>query len=505
MNKDTKNIVVIDDEKYVCNIIMEALSEFDSFRVHKFTDPQKAINFISEKGIDLVLTDLVMGDYSGVQILEKTLQNHPDAVVILMTGYPTVKTAISVLKKGGYDYLIKPFKLEDLKSTIKRGLEHQRVKRENVELRSQLELMKISETFTHGVGLDELLDQIVNSAVQALAATAASLILLDRKANKYRLRCLSYTDADTQIDDFLRGNGLNGALTLGLNRPQTFNDEIDKEEKTFKRSFVVYPLVSKGLNIGYLNLVCLNSFNYITPGQEHMLSLLTSTAASAVESNFMDRNLRKSYLLTIKALANAVEARDIYTAGHTSRVYRVAKVIARKLGWNNEKMLELRYGSILHDIGKIGVPDAILNKPGRLTADEMATMQKHPEMGARILRGIPFLEPVIPYVLTHHERYDGKGYPQGLEGKNIPVEGRLLAVVDTFDAIMSDRPYRPGADAPKALDELIKFKGLQFDPDIVDAFLEAYSEGLIDCLTVYGTDGKVNQDTFITRTAPVQS
>jgi len=505
MQKDVKNIIVIDDEKYVCNIIMEALSEFDNFRVHKFTDPQRAIKYITDHGVDLVLTDLVMGNHSGVQVLETTLQNHPDSIVILMTGYPTVKTAISVLKKGGYDYLIKPFKLEDLKSTIKRGLDHQRIKQENVELRSQLELMKISEAFTHGVGLHELLNQIVNSAVRALSAKAASLILLDRKAGRYGLRCISYTGCDARIDEFLRGNGPHGALTRSKNESYIFNEEITGDEFPFRRSMVIFPLVSKGANIGYFNLVCQNRFNYITPGQQHLVSLLASTAASAVESNFMDRNLRKSYLLTIKALANAVEARDIYTAGHTVRVYRVAKVIARKLGWSNEKMIELRYGSILHDIGKIGVPDAILNKPGRLTEDERAMMQKHPEMGARILRGIPFLEPIIPYVIAHHERYDGNGYPHGLSGEDIPVEGRLLAVVDTFDAIMSDRPYRPGADAKKAIDELIKFKGRQFDPVIVDAFLEAYEEGLIDCLTVYGNGKENTSDITARQTVPVQS
>jgi len=505
MKKEIKNIVVIDDEKYVCNIIMEALSEYDYFHVHKFTDPRKAISFIEDRGVDLVLTDLVMGDHSGVQVLETTLLNHPDAVVILMTGYPTVKTAISVLKKGGYDYLIKPFKLEDLKSTINRGLDHQRIKRENVELRSQLELMKISDAITHGVGLNELLNQIINSATQALSSSAASLILLDRKAEKYRLRCLSYTDDDDEIDCFLRGEGPRGALTLGENRPQIFNEEISRSDRHFKRSFAIYPLISKGKNIGYFNFVCDNRFGYITPGQQHLISLLTSTAASAVESNNMDKNLRKSYLLTIKALANAVEARDIYTAGHTVRVYRVAKVIARKLGWSHEKMIELRYGSILHDIGKIGVPDAILNKPGRLTDEERIIMQKHPETGARILRGIPFLEPIIPYVLSHHERYDGQGYPQGLAGEEIPIEGRLLAVVDTFDAILSDRPYRPGADAEKALDELMKFRGLQFDPVIVDTFLEAYNEGLIDCLTVYGSSSKGLPEITAPKKEPVRS
>jgi len=503
MKNEMKNIVVVDDEKYVCNIIMEALSEFENFRVHKFTDPAEAISFIAENGIDLVLTDLVMGDHSGVQILETTLINHPDAVVILMTGYPTVKTAISVLKKGGYDYLIKPFKLEDLKSTIRRGLDHQRVKRENVELRSQLELMKISDDFTRGVKLYPLLSRIVGSAVQELTGQAASLILLDRKAEKYRLRCLSGTAPDGAVEEFLRGEGPQGALSLKKDKPHIHNDEVELNGGIHKRSLVVHPLISKGRNIGYLSLVYADRFHFISPGQERLVSLLASTAASATESHYMTKNLRTSYLQTIKALANAIEARDRYTAGHTDRVYRVAKATARKLGWRSAKLMELRNGCILHDIGKIGIPDAILNKPGRLTEDERAMMNKHPETGAGILAGIPFLEPVIPYVISHHERFDGTGYPGGLAGENIPIEGRLLAVVDTFDAIMSDRPYRPAADASRALDELIKFKNIQFDPAVVDAFIEAYREGRINCAAIYGAAVAEKGETKARRTVSV--
>ncbi len=485
MDGEVKNLVVIDDEKYVCNIIMEALDEFADYNVRKFTDPIEAIDFISDNAIDLVLTDLVMGKHSGVQVLETTLKNHPDAVVILMTGYPTVKTAISVLKKGGYDYLIKPFKLEDLKSTIARGLEHQRIKRENVRLRSQLELMKVTEAVAHGMKLHPLLTLIADSAVKELSAEAASIVLLDRKANKYRLRCLSGSVDDNKVKEFLLGK------SKALNRqttdhgPLLINEEVVINDKSHRRSYISYPLISRGKNIGSFNLVSTNRFSYLSRGQGHLMSLLASTAAFVVESSHMDKDLQKSYLMTIKALASAIEARDRYTAGHTDRVYRIAKVIARELGWNNKQLIDLRTGSILHDIGKIGVPDSILNKPGKLTDEETEIMKKHPELGARILKGIPFLEPIIPYVISHHERYDGTGYPHGLSGEDIPLEGRVLAVADTFDAIMSDRPYRPSAKTEKAINELILYKGTQFDPVVVDAFINAYREGRINIVATY--------------------
>lgn len=477
MPTEIKNIVVLDDEKYICNIIKEALSEYDNFAVKKFTNPQKALDFISDESVDLVLTDLVMGDFSGVQVLEHTLKNHPDAVVILMTGYPTVKTAISVLKKGGYDYLVKPFKLEDLKATIRRGLENQRIKRENVELRSQLELMKVTETVARGIKLQPLLHLIVDSAVDVLPAQAASILLKNRRTCSFHPRCLAGDTSDTVVMNFLRHGQLPPGQKPERGECHAVNDEVVIDGRRLKRSFISMPLVSRGEITGMFNLVYVDRFANIAPGQERMVSLLVSTAASAVESNYLDRNLKRSYFQTITALANAVEARDRYTAGHTDRVYRLARVLAGKMGWDNDRLAELRTGCLLHDIGKIGVPDAILNKPGILTEYERKIMMKHPEMGARILKGIRFLKPMIPYIISHHERFDGSGYPHGLAGKDIPIEGRLLAVVDTFDAIISDRPYRKGRPPETALNELLEFRGIQFDPVIVDLFNEAYRDG----------------------------
>ena len=138
-------ILIVDDEIYICNIVTEALSAFDDYQVVSFSDPSKALDYLGDNHVDLVLTDLVMGDYSGVNIFEQALRYHPDCVVMLMTAYPTVNNAISVLRKGAYDYLVKPFKLETLKNAVKRGLEHQRLARENLHLKEQLALYELSE------------------------------------------------------------------------------------------------------------------------------------------------------------------------------------------------------------------------------------------------------------------------------------------------------------------------------------------------------------------------
>ncbi len=479
MSDDTKHIVVIDDEKYICNIIAEALSEFKNYRLNKFTNPLKAMDYISSDSIDLVLTDLVMGDFSGVQILEHVLKFHSDAVVILMTGYPTVKTAISVLKKGGYDYLIKPFKLDDLKSTIMRGLDNQQVKRENVELRSQLELLKIADEISSGIKMPPLLKLIVNTTVEVLPGSSAAILLKAKKSGHFRLKCMAGSYKNKSIEKFLRGEDKKRPENSDYRRLWSLDEELNRNGTKLKRSYLSYPLISKDEIVGLLNLVYTNPFSYISPGQKRMISLLVSYAANAVESNYLDKNLRKSYFQTIRTLANAVEARDRYTAGHTDRVYRLARIIAGEMGWSSKKLAELRTGCILHDIGKIGVPDSVLNKPGRLTEYERNIMMKHPELGAHMLQGIPSLKPAMPYIIAHHEMYDGSGYPKGLKGEDIPIEGRLLAVVDTYDAITSDRPYRDRRDPQVALDELKKFRGTQFDPEIVDIFLKAFEDGLI--------------------------
>ena len=178
----------------------------------------------------------------------------------------------------------------------------------------------------------------------------------------------------------------------------------------------------------------------------------------------------------LSMLTRAIEARDPYTQGHSARVTALAEEVARRLGWSPEQLATLRIGGPLHDIGKLAVSDEVLCKEGRLDDAEFAQIQEHPKIGARILLRMAALREAIPYVLYHHERWDGTGYPSGKAGKEIPVEARVLAIADAFDAMTSDRPYRSALTHEEALAEVERCAGTQFDPKIARVFLEVFRE-----------------------------
>ncbi|MGB2875519.1 MAG: HD-GYP domain-containing protein [Gaiellaceae bacterium] len=178
----------------------------------------------------------------------------------------------------------------------------------------------------------------------------------------------------------------------------------------------------------------------------------------------------------LSVLSRAIEARDPYTRGHSARVTALAEAIARRLGWDEERLALLQVGGPLHDIGKLGVSDEVLGKEGRLDAREMAEIREHPKLGAKILFRLSAFRPALPYILYHHERWDGSGYPTGRAGEEIPLEARVLAVADAFDAMTSDRPYRRALRRDEALAEVERCSGTQFDPDIVRIFLQLFDE-----------------------------
>jgi putative two-component system response regulator len=180
-----------------------------------------------------------------------------------------------------------------------------------------------------------------------------------------------------------------------------------------------------------------------------------------------------AYLETVNVLANTIEGRDAYTHGHVERVSEYAHGLAEALGWAPEHLRMLAFGARLHDIGKIVIADTILNKPTQLTPAEWEAMKQHPAAGARILREIRHLQSTLPYVLYHHERWDGSGYPHGLKGKDIPVEGRLLAIVDVYDALTTVRPYHPARASYEVIQFLEKSAGRQFDPHLVPMFIKS--------------------------------
>ncbi|MBU1660090.1 MAG: response regulator [Chloroflexi bacterium] len=183
-------------------------------------------------------------------------------------------------------------------------------------------------------------------------------------------------------------------------------------------------------------------------------------------------HIGQAYFETVKVLANAIEGRDKYTRGHVDRVTIYTTWLAEELNWPPDYMRVLEFGARLHDIGKIIVPDHILNKPGKLNGEEWELMKQHPTTGAKILRGISHLQAAMPYILYHHERWDGTGYPEGLKGRAIPLEARILAITDVYDALTTARPYHPA----RARNEVMQFiqmqSGRQFDPNLAPMFID---------------------------------
>ena len=191
-------------------------------------------------------------------------------------------------------------------------------------------------------------------------------------------------------------------------------------------------------------------------------------------------DMRKVHFDTVRALTSAIDASDPHTRGHSERVTYYSIAMARTMRLSERRIQALEYAGFLHDMGKIGINHDILAKPGSLNEDEWQAMREHPAIGARIVSDLDFLKGAREVVLYHHERYDGKGYPEGLAGERIPLEARITKVADAFDAMMSDRPYRASLGLDKAIDELERGKGTEFDPAVVEAFVELVEKGQLD-------------------------
>jgi HD-GYP domain-containing protein (c-di-GMP phosphodiesterase class II) len=213
--------------------------------------------------------------------------------------------------------------------------------------------------------------------------------------------------------------------------------------------------------------------HYFSKEEIRILDIFASQVAVAIQETKYYEDIHKNYFETIHALVLALEARDVYTRGHTERVTRYSTEVARFLHMPKEELEILRYAGEVHDVGKISIPDFILNKPGRLTPAERAIIELHPVKGAEMLEPLEFLKSALPIVRHHHERYDGTGYPDGLERDKIPVMARILACADAFDAMTSDRPYRSRKlTVEEALAEIKINSGSQFDPHIANLFVK---------------------------------
>jgi HD-GYP domain-containing protein (c-di-GMP phosphodiesterase class II) len=208
-------------------------------------------------------------------------------------------------------------------------------------------------------------------------------------------------------------------------------------------------------------------------------SLYQAERARTRELDEAMRGIKEMYVATMTSLAEVVEAKDSTTRGHLDRTHRVGLALAQRIDPELAARPEVGYGFFLHDIGKVGVPESVLCKPGPLDDEEWAVMREHPAIGAQIVSPIRFLAGAVEIVRTHHERWDGLGYPSGLRGEEIPLAARIFAIADSFDAMTSDRPYRPAMPLERALAEIEAGAGTQFDPDVADVFLDLVDDGLV--------------------------
>ena len=243
------------------------------------------------------------------------------------------------------------------------------------------------------------------------------------------------------------------------------------QEPYLENSFISVPLLMKGMPIGALNVTAKKTSTPFTGRDEELLINVARMGAIAFQNSRLHEQIQADYLKTMMTLAVILDARDPYTKRHSENVTRYSVAIAKEMGFNPAQIEIIRRSGLLHDIGKIGIRDDILLKPGKLTNEEFEQIKIHPVKSQEIVSSLPFLKEVAMLVRHHHERYDGKGYPDGKSGEDIELGSRIMAVSDSFDAMTTDRPYRKRLPLEEAIAELIRCKGTQFDPKVVDNFI----------------------------------
>lgn len=356
------------------------------------------------------------------------------------------------------------------------------------EIRRLEALTSASSVVNSTLDLKQLLKLVMELAARTLRAEASAILLKDKESGDLLFDVATGSAADSvKTIRVPKGQGIAGhvaesgqsLLVPDCSKDPRFFKAADDKTHFVTRNIIAVPLVARGQTIGVVEV--LNRLGGGTFTQEDLVLLqaLAHQSAIAIQNAQLFLDLQESFVSTVRALAQAVDAKDSYTAGHSTRVTDYSVIIADELGLGPDDLRRVRLAGLLHDVGKIGIRDSVLGKAGPLDDEEFAIMKSHPSVGAHILEPVNQLAEVVPGVLHHHERYDGRGYPHGLKGDEIPLMGRIIGVADAFDAMTSDRVYRPRLSDEVAIGELKKHSGTQFDSRMVKAFLAAFDKGLI--------------------------
>ena len=492
-------ILVVDDEKVIREILCEFLA-LEGFVVRGVEDGEKALTELRLRPYHMVISDLKMPKVSGLELLERITVEKLDVLSVIMTGFGTVETAIEAMKKGAYDYILKPFKVEEVVHIVQRGLERQRLQQENIRLREALTLYKVSEAMATSLDLDHVLDVILCATVHEVQCDVATLHLADPVTGRYEERIRLCSDdfpvsgpsvpapnPSELMPMFHRGSPI---LAHGV-KANRFLDVIGGGPGGRPLvSYAAVPLQVSGRVIGMLNVFSFTRGKQFDEGSRKMLAILASRAAASIENarlyddlvvknealSAANFSLEENFQQTVAGFAQALEESDRYTRGHSERVAMYAELLAGAVGLPDAEVQTVVKAGLMHDIGKIGIRYELINKPGKLSPEEVAMFREHPDKGRRILAPIPCMRHLIDGAWCHHEFYDGGGYPRGLGKDEIPLMGRIVAIADAYDAMTSDRAYRRALRHEVAVAEIERCAGTQFDPELAELFLARLEE-----------------------------
>ena len=487
-------ILVVDDEKCILDVFQNYFESTTNYQVLTANDGLEALEIIKAEEIDCCFTDLSMPELDGLELAKRISQHDNTIPVIVMTGYPTMDNAIETLKNGVVDFITKPFRMEQILPTITKVMTARSDFVENILLKEEVEksrkLLKINQELQDKIKEVETINLILQNLDQVTTSQDLFKILVNLSGK--------VTSCDqAHFCFFAQGMKDYEIITSFFrNQDETNSDAVYIEKEIAKKvaddgmpflirgkngngDIIAIPLKIRSNVFGILTSIIKNGKYCFSEKDLYFLNFLVEKASFLIENLALYENIYENLFSTLYAFVETIEARDPYTKQHSASVSTYAMSIAGASGCSQEEIAKLNVSGNLHDIGKIGIPDSILLKPGRLTDEEFEIIKKHPVIGSNIIGHFGMWTDEQSIIRHHHERFDGKGYPDCLKGEEIPLLSRMLSVADVYDALTTDRSYRKKMSDDVAVKIIRENAGGQFDPKIVDVFLELYNKGEI--------------------------
>ncbi len=450
-------ILIVDDEVNIrefCRLLLRR-----DYDVATTEHGLAALDVLRSQTFDLVLTDVQMPHMDGIELVKYLRARVLTTDVIVMTAHATVETAREALKLGALDYIAKPIDADQVRKTLRTALELRRIRHEKEQLSDLVFMYQFSQAIAASLDIHAQIEQITLFVGRRFVPAHIGLSLIDSD-HEALVALIGLHPGQSETLDHI------GEATLRTRHRQL----VGVPPATGERLIEVC-LRSHDQPIGVLSLARSAEQPPFDAAERHLIEIFASQIAASLDNARLYHALKDQYEQMIAALAGAIEARDSYTYGHSRQVTRYAVRLAMELGLSDQDIERIRYAGLLHDIGKIGVRDDVLLKPGALSPEEFAQMRLHPQIGVRILEQIRGLRDILPIIAAHHERVDGNGYPLGLRGEEIPLGARILAVADAFEALTADRAYRPAMDPEQALQVIQRGSGRHWDAAVVEAFV----------------------------------